>query len=236
MLKEAASREKLQTRIAVCTCSDAFTQVLQRLMGRWGFDVCHRDDPTVLLLAEEGCCEPVDGQETIWLSRSKGTGPERISLPVSVESLWQTLEQRFHQPPRMHLRMAVDLAARVLLRGEWIDTRLSSLSDMGGRFTTGQELVKEEQVTVELVVDEEVHQFHGQIIFSIAGGSADTDLFQSGVVFTGQDQTTCDGLRAILIRWYLELVQDGMDPQVFQSGLSFFDLATDVRRMLTHAD
>jgi hypothetical protein len=236
MLKEVASREKLQRRIAVCTGSDAFTQVLQRLMGRWGFDVCHSDDPTVLLLAEEGCCEPVAGQAAIWLSRSKGTDPERISLPVSVESLWQTLEQRFHQPTRMHLRMAVDLAARVLLRGEWIDTRLSSLSDMGVRFTTVQELVKQEQVTVELVVDEEVHQFHGQIIFSMAGGPAAVDFFHSGVVFVRQDVATCDMLRAILIRWYLELVQDGMDPQVFQSGLALFDLAPQVQQLLSRVD
>lgn len=236
MLKEVTSREKQQKQIAVCTGSAAFTQVLQLLMTHWGFDICHHDDPTVLLLAEEGCCEPMAGQEVIWLSRSNENDPGRITLPVSVESLWQTLEQRLHRQPRMHLRMAVDLAARVFLRGEWINTRLSSLSDMGARFTTDFELVKQEELQVELVVDEEVYLCRGQIIFSMAARPAVVESFQSGVVFVGQDVKICDRLRAVLISWYLELVQDEMDQDSFQRGLAFFALAPQVQQLLIRVD
>jgi hypothetical protein len=236
MLKEVVDKDKLQKRIAVCTGSAAFSQVLQHLLASWGFDLCRQDDPSVLLLAEEGCCEPVAGQKSIWLSRSRETVPDRIRLPIAVESLWRVLEQRFHHQPRMHMRMAVDLPARLYLRGEWVDTRLNSLSDMGARFGTEREMVKQEPVSIELNIDGRLRQYHGEVIFSMAVGAADRGLFQSGVVFSGQDQTTCDGLRAVLISRYLEAVREKMDRQLFEAGLADLDLDTDVRRKLMHAD
>lgn len=236
MLKEVVDRGKVQKRIAVCTGSAAFSQVLQRLLVSWGFDLCRQDDPSVLLLVEEGCCEPVEGQKSIWLSRSHETDPDRIRLPISIESLWQVLEQRFHHQPRLHMRMAVDLPARLHLRGEWVDTHLNSLSDMGTRFSTDREMVKQESVSIELMVDDTARQYHGEVIFSMAAGAADTGMFQSGVVFSGQNQTTCDGLRAVLISLYLEAVREKMDRQLFEAGLVDLDLDPDVRRKLMHAD
>ena len=107
---------------------------------------------------------------------------------------------------------------------------------MGARFTTDFELVKQEPVQVELIVDEEVYLCRGQIIFSMAARPADIESFYSGVVFVGQDVRTCDRLRAILIRWYMELVQDKMDQGSFQKGLAFFDLAPEERQLLSRID
>jgi hypothetical protein len=236
MLNEIVDRDKLPKRIAVSTGSEAFTAVLESLLGVWGVELCRRDDPSALLLAEEGCCELVASQKAIWLSRSDAAGPDRIRLPVSLEALWQIIEQKFHRPTRMHLRMALDFSARVFLRGEWYDTILSSMSDMGARFTTEMETVREEKVILELIVNGEVRQHHGEIIFSMALGSLETGAFQSGVVFVGQDKETCNTLRYLLIRWCLEAVREGMDRQVFQDGLAFLDLAPEVVGALAAAD
>ena len=233
MLKKVFDRAKLQKRIAVCTSSEALTAVLEGLVASWGFELCSQDDPSVLLLAEEGCCELVEGQKSICLSRSHEPGPDAIHLPISIESLWHILEVNFHHPQRLHLRMAIELPVRVLLRGEWFDTTLQSLSDMGARFTIDRETVKQEPVTIELLLDGEELLYHGQVIFSMAGGSASTETFQTGMVFVGQDTNFRNRLRFVLIRWYLEAVRDGMDRQLFQSGLEFLDLAPEVRRALT---
>ena len=126
------------------------------------------------------------------------------------------------------MRKAVDLSARVSFRGEWHETHLSSLSDMGTRFSSDRELVKQEQVTIELTVCGVRQPYHGQVIFSMAEGPSENPLFQSGVVFHKQGNALRDDLRFYLIRQGLGEVRDGMELQVFQAGLAFFDLTPGV--------
>ena len=232
MLEETFNRNAGPHRIAVLTRNRAFTQVLERLLVNWGFVPGSAEDPSVLLLAEEGSAVPCAGQETLWMTCSNAPAKGQMILPVSVESLWQAMEQHFHKPPRMHMRMAVDLQAKVSLRGEWYDTRLSSLSDRGARFSSDRELVRQEKVSVKLQIDREACDFHGKVIFSMAARPADTVAFNSGVVFYGQDKAVCDGLRSYLVRCYLETVRSDMDLQVFLAGLEFFALAPQVQQGL----
>ncbi len=236
MLSEIVDRDKHRKRIAVCTSSEAFTAILESLLRSWGVELCRRDDPSALLLAEEGHCDLMAGQNAIWLNRSDEAGPDRIRLPVSIETLWQVLELNFHRPAREHMRIAVQLGGRVLLRGEWFATRLSSLSDMGARFNTEQEMVRGEPVTIELEIDDAVWQYHGQIIFSMAVGAVDSGTFQSGVIFAGQNKETCDVLRSLLTRWHLEAIRYGMPRALFQDGLAFFDLTPEVVEALGALD
>ena len=236
MLQETVDRNKINKLITVRTGSVAFTRVLERLLTTWGFSLSHADDRSVLLLIEEGCGGPGVDQETVWLSSSHKPGQDRLDLPVKIEPLWQALEQHFHYPPRMHMRLAVDLPARVSLRGEWHKTRLSNLSDMGARFSSDRELVKQEQVIIELTIGGVLRRYHGQVIFSMATGPTDTPVFQSGVVFHKQGDALTDDLRCYLNRQFLEAVRDEMDLPIFRAGLAFFDLAPEVRRTLLEFD
>ena len=236
MLQQTVDRNSIKKLVAVRTGSGAFTQVLERLLTKWGFSICHTDDRSALLLIEDGCGEPDVGRETVWLSSSHKPGRGRCDLPLKVEPLWQVLEQHFHCPPRMHMRLAVDLPARVSMRGEWHKTRLSSLSDMGTRFSSDRELVTHEQIIIELMVCGVLRRYHGQVIFSMADGSDDDPVFKSGVVFHKQDDALSDDLRCYLVREFLGAVRDGMDLQVFQVGLAFFDLAPEIRRTLLKID
>jgi len=234
MLEEVAYKKRPQKRIAVCTRCAGFTELLERLFGSWGFILCRRDDPSALLLAEEGACKPMTGRQPIWLCRSGATGRNQIVLPVSLESLWQAVEQKFHHPPRMHLRMVAELKARVFLRGEWFKTTLCSLSDMGARFTADREVVKQEEVSIEFSIDDDVLKYNAQIIFSVP--KADSGLFQSGILFSGQNSQSRAELRSVLIHRYLKAVRDGMDRRAFQDGLAFLDLPAEVRRKLLQVD
>jgi hypothetical protein len=75
-------------------------------------------------------------------------------------------------------------------------------------------------------------QYDGQVIFSMAEGPEAVSFFQSGVVFHKQGDALRDDLRCYLIRQYLSEVRDGMERQVFQAGLAFFDLTPEIRRTL----
>lgn len=236
MLQGTIERHMVNRLVAVQTDSAAFTQVLERLLKNWGFTLGRTDDPSALLLFKEGCGEPSSGQESVCLSFSHRSEENRLGLPVKVEDLWRVLEQYFHSSPRMHMRKKVDLPARVSFRGEWHDTHLSSLSDMGTRFSSDCELVKQEQVIIEIVLDGASQQYQGQVIFSMAEGAGEVSQFQSGVIFCKQDDAVRDELRCHLIRQYLSEVRDGMDLQMFQAGLAYFDLAPEVRRRLLVLD
>ncbi|MBE0502015.1 MAG: PilZ domain-containing protein, partial [Desulfuromonadales bacterium] len=200
----------------------------------WGFILCRRDDLSALLLAEEGACRPMAGQQPIWLCRFGATGRDQILLPVALESLWQTVEQKFHHPPRKHLRMVAELKARIFLRGEWFETTLFSLSDMGARITTDREVVKQEDVSIEFSIDDDVLKYNAQIIFSVP--KADSAQFQSGILFSGQNIQSRAELRSILIRRYLKAIRERMDRRAFQDGLAFLDLPPEVRRKLLQVD
>ena len=235
MLQATVDRATIKKRIIVRTGSVAFTQLLEQLLTLWGFSICEAEDQSVLLLAEEGC-EPIHGQKVVWLGFAHKSEQDRPGLPINVELLWQVLEQHFHNPPRMYMRKAVNLLARVSLRGEWHETRLSSLSNMGTRFSSDRELVKQEQVIIELTIGGVLRRYHGQVIFSMATGPTDVPVFQSGVVFQKQGDALTDDLRCYLTRQFLEAVRDEMDLPIFQAGLAFFDLAPEVRRTLLESD
>ena len=236
MLQETVDRNTIKKRVAVCTASAVLNQVLERLLPHWGFTLCRPEDPSALFLVEDGCGVPAAGQDALWLSFSHKSEQGRLGLPVTIESLWQALEQHFHFPPRMYMRKAVDLPARVSMRGEWHETRLSSLSCMGTRFSSDREMVKQEQVIFELATCGVMRQYHGQVIFSMAEGPEEVPVFQSGVVFQKQGDVLHDDLRYYLIRQYLEAVREGMELQAFQAGLAFFDLMPEVRRSLLESD
>lgn len=232
MLRSNINRDELQKRIAVCTGSASFTQLLQLLLIDWGFTICQADDPSVLLLIENGSGSLRQGQEAVWIGSSPGDGQAEVGMPIEMESLWQILEKRFHSPPRLHIRKAVDLAATVSIREERHATHLTSLSDMGTRFISDRELVKQERVDIKLSVNGKMLECHGHVIFSMPLRHEETQAFQVGVVFHAQSEEKRDILRGILIREYLEGVRAKMDRPDFCAGLAYFDLDSAVRAVL----
>lgn len=233
MLKNSYDRSTLKKQISVCTESDAFTQVLEQLLVCWGYCLCRpAANPDVLNVVEEGCVRPLHGENTLRLHASGENGPNRLVLPLDLELLWQALERHFHSPQRLHMRRAVNLPARALLRGAWQYTRLSSLSDMGARFLSDRELIREEPVTLDFLVDGVPRQYEGRVIFSMAEKSGEVHSFQSGVVFYGQDKTARDELRNCLIREYFQVVRAEVPRQTFQDGLAFFALVPELRDSL----
>lgn len=232
MLRELSDRGVGAKKIAIATCCDAFTDFLSSLLRHWNFEVCAAGSPDVLLLAEEGCAEPDTGQRAVWLTRSKYQGTDRLSLPLSVEKFWQVLEHRYHKPPRMHIRMDVEIVASVVVDDETVPVTLSSLSDMGCRFSYYREMVRDQQVFLSLPLGGEELIIDSRVIYAHHLSAANDNNVRVGLLFRGIQEDQRDKLRAYLILQFLEKVQKEIDPEHFRKALEYFDLPTLVSSKL----
>lgn len=224
MLRDVSDRAVGGKKIAIATCCDAFTDFLKSLLRHWSFEICDAGRPDVLLLAEEGCAEPAEGQRAVWLTRSKYEGTDRLSLPLSVENFWQFLEHRYHKPPRMHIRMDVELAASVVVDDETVSVTLSSLSSMGCRFSYYREMVRDQQVFLSLSLDGEALTIDSRVIYAHHLSAAADNNVRVGLLFRGIKKDLRDKLRAFLIQQFMEKVQEEMAPEHFRKALEYFDL------------
>jgi len=232
MLKHIVDRSDICKKISVQTCSDSLTELLQTLLEQWKFEICDTADAEVLLLAEEGCAVPVEGQQVLWLSRTKPEGRDRFSLPLELEHLWRVLEHRFHQPPRMHIRMNLEINASVTVGDETVSTTLTSLSDMGGRFTYHRELVRDQPLVVSLHVSEQILEINSQVIYAMPQPLATGSDIKVGIVFQRIEKDQRAMLRYFLIFRYLEEVQKRMDRSRFAAALQSLALPPYVREKL----
>lgn len=234
MLGDFSDRAVGGKKIAIATCCDAFTDFLKALLQHWSFDICDADSPDVMLLAEDDCVEPVDGQKVVWLTRSKYQGTDRLSLPMSVETFWQVLEHHYHKPPRMHIRKDVELAASVVVDGETATVTLSSLSDMGCRFSYCREMVRDQQVSLSLQLDGEELVIDSRVIYAHHLSAVSDDNVRVGLLFRGIKKEQRDKLRAYLILQFLQNVQKEMAPEQFKKALKYFDLPGQVSAKLAN--
>jgi len=232
MLRDVSDRAVGGKKIAIATCCDAFTDFLKVLLRHWSFEICDVGRPDVLLLAEEGCAEPAEGQRAVWLSRSKYQGTDRLSLPLSVENFWQVLEHLYHNPPRMHIRLDVELVASVVVDDETVSVKLSSLSDMGCRFSYYREMVRDQHVFLSLSLDGEEMVIDSRVIYAHHLSAAVDNNVRIGLLFRGIQKDQRDKLRAYLVLQFLEKVQKEMAPETFRKALEYLDLPAMVSAKL----
>ncbi len=233
MLKGSSERTGIARAIRVETGCEALKELLCSLLAHWKYEIRPDAGRDVLLLAEEGCAVPVEGQDTIWLVRSPQQGGEgSLGLPLEFERLWQVLEYRFHRPPRMHIRMDVEIDASVTIDNETVRATLSSLSDMGCRFPCHRELIRNQPVILSLPVAGEVMRIDSRVIYAIHPVlSSDRDV-RVGLLFSGLEKEQRDILRAYLMLCYLRRVRSEMTTESFARALGHFALPDSVRESL----
>ena len=232
MLNDVVERSGVIKKISVVTSDDALTELLTLLLQSWKFEIVSQDCAETLLLAEKGSIEPAAGQDVIWLAAGETSTDNSLGLPLEVESLWRILEFRFHDPPRMHIRLALDLSAQVTIRGETSEAVLTSLSEMGCRFYYDKELVRDETVTLTLQAGNETLKIGSQVIYSIPQSATSTGEVNAGLVFHGIDRTTRGRIRTYLIYTYLKEVGSVMAEERFVDTLDFLVLPESIRKKL----
>lgn len=215
----------LEKRLCLLLRDEPFRQVVAVLLEQWGYTVLEAPTDSEMILAEEGCPVPEESGPVLWLTRSRYGERNRIPLPLSVEGLWSTLENRFHKPPRSHIRIGLVLPATVHVRDEVVDTAVSSLSDLGARFDFHRELVQGEELLLHLTVSGRPLALEGRVIYVIPHGDLDGSArTRVGVIFDRLPQEGREELRTFIVRTYLERVRARLDGSTFRKGLAHFDV------------
>jgi hypothetical protein len=235
VLQETATRI-VSKRLCLHVRSEGLRAVLEGLLKAWHYHLLAEPAGEDLVLAEEGCLPPAPEGQTIWLTSSRYEARNRLPLPFALEELWSALENRFHKPPRNHLRMATHLPVMATVRDETVATCIVSLSDLGARFLFPCELVNGEELTLEGVLDDKPRRLEGRVIYVVPRGDLDdTGRSEIGVIFDRTPPETRTAVREFIIRRYLEQVRAALPEATFCDGLSFLRISENVLRALGRA-
>lgn len=219
--------------IALVARDAALLAVLGALLEEWRYRVVPQADFSTLVLLEEGCPPPPRRRGLIRLGRPIPGMPDRLALPLSIEELWSALEQRFHKPPRKHIRIDLLQPMQVTARGRQEATTMVSLSDLGTRFALRQELVNDELLEIDLELDGRAWHLQGRVIYVIPRGDHDgSGGYDIGMIFLHTAAAHRTLLREFVVRGYLERVARRFPAAVFRSGLDYFQLSPELARSL----
>lgn len=167
-------------QVALQIETPGFARLLGAVIEFWGYAVVAESAGPGLLLVEQGGV----GENALAVIRLGGaSGVSRLGLPLVLAQLWAELEQRFHQPARQHLRIALDLEIETVARNRLSGARLQSLSDMGGRLLLSREMVRDEGLLLRLPIGPQVFQISARVIYSLPRGQGEG--FELGVLFQG---------------------------------------------------
>ncbi len=209
-------------RVRVEVRDSAFRQVLCCLLEEWGYRTDVGEEDGVLVLAREGAYTPDRFQPVVWLSDSHYAGLDRLSLPLQIEALYVALERKFHQPPRRHLRTALDREVIVRCRNGEYEARLTSLSDRGCRLLLPRELARDEALGMRCRLLDRDFDLEGVALYSFPRVGAAEGLYETGMLFLHLAAEDNRWLRDFIIGDYLHRLRRRCPEDVCRRGLVHF--------------
>lgn len=200
----------------------ALHDLLTVLMRHWGIEPLLPGHDILELQADAD-------SEQLTLVPSGGDA-EQLALPVKLEELWQALQDHLFDPPRQHYRVPLRLRG-ALYQGAEQDEFLSiSLSDAGIRIEFLRELVREEEVRVELPLDDTRVEICGKVIYCVPTRASGSMII--GLIFTNRQEGLRERLREFLIETTLRQARQQMAHHTFQDALAYLELSPESRTRL----
>jgi len=158
-------------------------------------------------------------------------GPaEALPLPFRLETLWLALQVHLFDPPREHFRVPLRIRGTLCQGSERQEFLSVSLSDAGMRFEFYRELIRDEEITLELLLDEEPLVIEGRVIYCVPPRSSGSMII--GVVYNLHQEKVKERLRDYLIEASLRQIRYQMNQQSFYSALSYLELPAASRARL----
>ncbi|HAD03360.1 MAG: hypothetical protein A2091_01065 [Desulfuromonadales bacterium GWD2_61_12] len=210
--------------------NEALQHFLAALLEEWTFVLTPDPAAAELVIAEAGTALPPLPGMVLWLSSLGSESANTLHLPTTIPALSAALEQVFHRPPRSHLRVPLELPARLLIRAESVSVSLLSISDAGARFELPRELAPGEKVTISLDIGDRHLLLSSTVIYSFprtAPGGA--PFFSTGVIFAQLPPESQQILGDFIVRRYLQRVRERIPSWAFAVALLQFDLSPSLR-------
>jgi len=221
-----------QKRVFVEVEKEALQTFLTALLRQWRYTIVDEPASSDLILAQEGLAKESD-IPVLWFTRSRYQGNDFLTIPMTIEDLWSTVETRFHKPPRNHIRVLSDQPVDAEVRGKWTSLRMLSFSDLGMRLSLCREVVPGEEFTLKFDLNGDDYTLKGEAIYAIPQVETDgTEHCQVGVLFNGITKEMRDDIRSHILYAYLSHVKTQMTAWEFQLALSYFNIPWSVLERL----
>lgn len=212
--------------VGLATRSEALGIFLGALLEEWGHQISDTPSPPALLLAEEGCIAGKGWADVLRIGSTDNEERNTLVFPLSLERLWRTLEAYFFKPSRCHLRINLDLNVKLKVRNRAVTATLINLSDLGCRIHLPFELIKEEEMLLQLRLRNKTVLLQSKV--SYVSSNHEANGSQIGLQFQRIAPEISQLLRDFIIIDYLSRVRKKIPGWVFSEGLTFFALSPGV--------
>ena len=215
-------------QVAIITRNEQFNRIFGSILADWRFFVVEDPCQAAVLFVERGLTPPEVDAEIIWLTPMPLSEGSFLLVPISLTRLYHLLEVHFFPTPRRHIRVPIEASVDIVVEGGWMEGKLISLSDRGGRLVSSVEVPRGKILTLEMKLGEKHLVIPAEVLYCIpAGDSANRSQPQIGVLFKPKDKQETIALRHYIERVSIEAacVREGIaknDP-----CLSWLDMPED---------
>lgn len=221
-------REAGLKQVAVKTRNQQFNKLLGSILAEWKFFTVDDLSAATVIFAERGI--DLSGCETpvVWLTPMPLFEGTYLTVPISLNSLYHLLECKFFPTPRRHIRVAMELSVEVRVGKHWLEGKLLSLSDRGGRIVCCNEIPRGEMLSLEMVLAGQVLQLPAEVLYCIpAGDSPGRSQPQVGVLFKPASGREFSVLRHFVEKVCIESACAREDIHLSDPCLSWFDMVCE---------
>ncbi len=216
MLIEASAHMPPRKSACLRLPHGSLRRMMRSLLQQWNFSVSDAPGENCLEL----CASPQPGPGDPLTVTSPATRVTSLHFPLKIDQLWTAVESPFHSFPRAHIRLPIEAPLRLALRGSLIQTRTCSLSDRGMRFLATRELVRDEELEVELDLEGKIFRLHGTVIYGIL----QDNRWEAGIVFSQISAEKRQQLRNFIVGKLFSAIRTEVGEDCFLHGRGFFDL------------
>lgn len=188
-------------QVAVVTRNPHFSRLLSRILADWRFFTVEDLAAAEIIFAERGVTLPAHDGQVVWLSPMPLAEPNYLLVPISLTSLYSLLESRLFPTPRRHIRVPMEALVDLRVDDDWMDGRLLSLSDRGGRISCLRELPRGKSLTVSMKLAGKIFRIPSEVLYCLpAGDSAERMQAQIGVLFKPSNEEDLNLIRCLVER------------------------------------
>ena len=151
-------------QVAVVTRNQKFTRLLSSILADWKFFTVDDISEAKVVFAERGVELPGYDGQVVWLTPLPLSEGSFLTIPISLTSLYHLLEIHLFPTPRRHIRVAMEIVVDLRLENNWLEGRLVSLSDRGGRITCTHEIPRGKLLELELKLAGRVFRMPSEVL------------------------------------------------------------------------
>jgi len=214
--------------IAIITRNQQFNKLLGSILSDWRFFVVEDPAEARAVFVERGLAPPETDGQIIWLTPMPLSSGSFLTVPLSLTQLYHLLEAHFFPTPRRHIRVSMEIAVDLNVESSWLDGRLISLSDRGGRITCNTEIPRGKLLSLELMLGRKKIRLPAEVLYCIpAGDSPGRAHPQIGVLFKPHDNQEVVSLRHYIEKASVEAACAKEEIPLNDPCLSWLDIPED---------